>query len=178
MANDDIRDFLTALSAADVEFLVVGAHALAAHGRVRATGDLDVLIEASAANARRLETAIREFAGTSLEYFGISVAELSKPRYGFYMGVEPDRIDVLTRIAGVRFDRAWRGRMPSQIEGVPVDVLGFDELLAAKRASARKRPEGSPKAKQDEADLAWLLAERERRRRTSDRNDPHDLDVT
>jgi len=165
MAGEDIRDFLTALSAADVEFLVVGAHALAAHGRVRATGDLDVLVDANRANAQRLEQAIREFAGTSLEYFGVSVAELSKPRIGFYMGVEPDRIDVMTRIVGVRFERGWRGRMKSEIEGVSLYVLGFDELIAAKRASARKRPEGSPKAKQDEADLAWLLAARDRRRR-------------
>ncbi len=164
MASEDIRDFLTALSAAGVDFLIVGAHALAAHGRVRATGDLDVLIEASPANAHRLETAVLEFADASLEYFGVSVAELSKPRYGFFMGVEPDRIDVLTRIAGVEFERAWRGRLKSEIEGVPLHVLGFEELIEAKRASARQRPEGSPKAIQDEADLAWLLAERSRRR--------------
>jgi len=164
MASEDIQDFLTALSAAGVEFLVVGAHALAAHGRVRATGDLDVLVRATADNARRLEVAIQEFAATSLEYFGVSVEEMSRPRVGFYMGVEPDRIDVMTRIAGVGFERAWRGRMDAEIEGKSLHVLGFDELIAAKRASVRKRPEGSPKAKQDEADLAWLLAERARRR--------------
>ncbi|MCH9679973.1 MAG: nucleotidyltransferase [Deltaproteobacteria bacterium] len=164
MASEDIRDFLTALSAAGVEFLVVGAHALAAHGRLRATGDLDVLIAANETNAARLEVSIREFAATSLEYFGVSVEELSEPQVGFYMGVEPDRIDVMTRIAGVAFDRAWRGRAAAEIEGIPVHVLGFDELIAAKQASAQRRTPGSVKAKQDEADLVWLLAERERRR--------------
>jgi hypothetical protein len=81
------------------------------------------------------------------------------------MGVEPDRIDVMTRIAGVGFDRAWRGRVRSEVEGVPLHVLGFGDLVAAKRASLRKRGAGSPKALQDEADLAWLLAARERRRK-------------
>jgi len=92
------------LSAAGVEFLVVGAHELAAHGHVRATGDLDVLVRPTLDNARKLERAIREFASTSLDYFGVSAEELSTPRVGFYMGVEPDRIYVLTRIGGVGFD--------------------------------------------------------------------------
>lgn len=164
MASDDVRDFLTALSAARVDFVVVGAHALAAHGRVRATGDLDVLVAPNPANARRLERAIRAFADASLEYFGVSVDTLSRPRLGFFMGVEPDRIDVMTRIAGVGFDRAWRGSVRARLEGTPVRVLGLDELIAAKRASAKKRPLKSPKRKQDESDLAWLLAERSRLR--------------
>jgi hypothetical protein len=165
LSSSDIKDCLTALSAAGVEFVVVGAHALGVHGRVRGTGDLDLLVRASPENARRLEIAIREFAGTSLEYFGVSVEELSVERVGFFIGVEPDRIDLMTAIAGVRFDRVWRRRVPSEMEGVPVSVIGFEDLIAAKRASARKRAPGSPKAMQDETDLAWLIAERERRKR-------------
>lgn len=164
MASEDIRDFLTALSAVGAEFIVVGAHALAAHGHVRATGDIDLLVRASPANARKVELATREFAAASLEYFGVSVEELAAGGVGFYMGIEPDRIDVMTHIAGIGFDRAWRGRVASEIEGVPVAILGFADLIVTKRASARKREAGSPKAKQDEADLAWLLAERERRK--------------
>lgn len=171
MADQDIRDFLTALSAAGVRFVVVGAYALAAHGRVRATGDIDVLIEASPTNATRLEAAIREFAGTSLEYFQVSVAELSRPGVGFYMGVEPDRIDILTRIDGVSFQRAWNGRAPATIVGVDVGVLDLDALLAAKRASSRRRAPGSMKAAQDQADLAWLEeAKRARAGRTQGRS--------
>ncbi len=165
MASEDIKDFLTALSAAGAEFLVVGAHALASHGYVRATADLDVFVRASPENARKVELAIREFAAASLEYFGVSAADLSVEGVGFFMGVEPDRLDVITDLAGVRFDHAWRGRIESAIEGVPVAVIGFEDLIAAKRASARKREPGSPRAMQDEADLAWLIAERERRTR-------------
>lgn len=162
MADADIKDFLTALSAAGVRYVVVGAYAVASHGLVRATSDFDVLVEPTADNAGRLERAIREFAGTSLEYFGVSAAELARPRFGFFMGVEPDRIDVLTRIAGVGFSRAWRGRMSAEVVGVDVPVLGLDELIAAKRASSREREPGSVKALQDAADLVWLTAEKRR----------------
>ena len=158
MATEDIRDFLTALSAAAVDHVVVGAHALAAHGRVRATGDLDVLVRPSRENAERLQQAIFEFADASLEYFGVSVEELSTPRSGFYMGVEPDRIDVMTKIAGVSFEDAWEGRLATEIEGVTTAVLGLDALLRAKQSSVPLRENGSFKRKQDEADVAWLEA--------------------
>lgn len=131
---------------------------------MRATGDIDVLVSPDLPNAQRLERAVREFADASLEYFGVSLDELAHGRVGFFMGVEPDRIDIMTKIAGVRFERAWRGRLRTSIDGVDTSVLGFVELIAAKRAAIRKGDPSSPKSKQDEADLAWLLAERERRR--------------
>lgn len=165
MADEDIRDFLIALSAADARHVIVGAYALAAHGQVRATDDFDVLIDASPDNARRVEAAIRSFAGASLEYFHVSVEELSRPGVGFYMGVEPDRIDVLTRIAGVPFATAWKDRVLTMILGVEVATLGLSSLITAKRAASRRRPPGSAKALQDRADLAWLLEERARRGR-------------
>lgn len=165
MANDDVQELLTALSAAGVKHLIVGAYALAHHGYVRATGDIDVLVEPTEENARRLETAIREFAAVSLEYFGLSASELSKPGLGFYMGVEPDRIDILTKVSGLSFERAWNGREATEIDGVQTAVLGFSDLIAAKRASSKKRAPGSVKALQDAADLVWLLDERARRKR-------------
>jgi hypothetical protein len=164
--SHDVHDFLADLSAAGVRFVVVGAYALAAHGRVRATGDIDILIAPNLTNAKKVQRAIRSFADTSLEYFGVTVDELARPRIGFYMGVEPNRIDVLTKIAGLSFERAWSGRIRTEIEGVEVSALGYVELLAAKRASVERREPGSFKAMQDEADLQWLLAHRPARPRS------------
>ncbi|MBZ5715088.1 hypothetical protein [Nannocystis pusilla] len=166
MSESDVQEFLIALSVAGVRHVVVGAYALAAHGYVRSTGDIDVLVEATPTNARRLADAVRAFAAVSLEYFQLTVDDLSRPGEGFYMGVEPDRIDVLTRIVGVGFARAWKDRVLLNIAGVPdVPTMGLESLIAAKRASATRREPGSTKALQDRSDLAWLLAERERRRR-------------
>lgn len=165
MADQDIRDFLTALSAAGVRHVVVGAYALAAHGHVRATGDIDVLIEPTPTNAQRLAAAVRDFAGTSLEYFQVSVDELARPGIGFYMGVEPDRIDVLTKIVGVSFERAWKTRIAASIVGVETHTIGLEALIAAKRAAIARRPPGTLKELQDRADLVWLLERRARLRR-------------
>lgn len=164
MADEDIRDFLLALSAAGVRHVVVGAYALATHGLVRATSDFDVLVEPTPANARRLARAIKKFANASLAYFNVSEAELARPGVCFYMGIEPDRIDVMTKIAGLEFARAWKSRVTTTIVGVDAPTLDLGSLIAAKRASVSRRQPGSTKALQDQADLAWLLAERARRR--------------
>ncbi|MDC0715972.1 hypothetical protein [Nannocystis bainbridge] len=157
MAESDIQDFLIALSAAGVRHIVVGAHALAAHGHVRATGDIDILIEPALANTRRLASAVRDFADVSLEYFGVTAEELSQPGVGFFMGIEPDRIDVHT------FDQAWGEHVLVKIADVEVPVLGLSSLISAKRESIHRREPGSAKELQDRADLAWLLVEQRRR---------------
>ena len=59
--NPDFVDLLRAFSEADVRFLVVGAYALAHHGRPRATGDLDVWVDATAGNAPRVMRALKAF---------------------------------------------------------------------------------------------------------------------
>ena len=65
--SPDFRDLLSALNAHGVEYLVVGAYALAAHGRVRATGDLDVWVKPEACNAKRVMEALRTFGAPLLD---------------------------------------------------------------------------------------------------------------
>ena len=90
-----------------VEYLVVGAHALAAYGRIRATGDLDVWVKPDTANASRVIEALREFGAPVQD---LAIADLAQAGTVFQIGVAPIRIDVLTAIDGVTFDEAW----PSQ----------------------------------------------------------------
>src|SRR5260221_10458571 len=91
----DFRDLLRVFVAHDVRSLVVGAYALAVLGRPRATGDLDVWIDATPANARRTFTALREF-GAPLHQ--LIVDDLAHPGVVFQIGLPPLRIDVLTVI--------------------------------------------------------------------------------
>ena len=60
--NQDFVDLISAFNAADVQYLIVGAHALAAHGHVRATKDLDVWIRASLENAGRASGRLQDLA--------------------------------------------------------------------------------------------------------------------
>lgn len=132
----DFVEMLSALNAAAAEYLVVGAHALAAHGVPRATGDLDIWVRATPDNARRVLEALRAF-GAPL--FDLSLEDLSRPETVFQIGVVPVRVDILTSISGVDFEEAWAGRMPVSVEGVAVGVIGRAELLRNKKATGRPK---------------------------------------
>lgn len=144
MLNPDYSDILSALSDADAEFLVVGAFAMAAHQMPRATGDIDLWVRPSSANAERVWRALAEF-GAPLT--NLSVEELSKPGLFFQIGVAPVRIDVLTEIDGVDFDSAWAERILFEFDALVVPVLSRRHLLINKKASGRPK---------DLVDAAWI----------------------
>ena len=134
--NRDFVEMLSALCDAEAEFLIVGAHAMAVHGRPRATGDLDIWVRPTPENAERVWTA--------LEVFGAPLHELSKDDLSttdvvFQMGLPPNRIDLLTSISGVEFEAAWAGRVSLRLGDVDAGVIGRQELIENKRAAGRPR---------------------------------------
>jgi len=134
MLNPDFRDLLSAFADCEVEYLLVGAHALSAHGIVRSTGDLDVWVRPTRDNAARVRRALIAF-GAPADRF--TEDDLVQPEMVLQFGVEPVRIDVLTGVSGVAFEEAWAERLELVIEGIPVPVLGRAQLIANKRASGR-----------------------------------------
>ena len=142
--SPDFRDLLSAFNAHRVDYLVVGAHALAAHGHVRATGDLDVWVRPLAANATRVLEALKDFGAPLLD---LTDADLARGGTVFQIGVEPLRVDVLTSIDGVDFDEAWADRLVAKFAGLHVPVLSARHLVRNKRAVGRT---------QDLADVEWL----------------------
>lgn len=142
--SSDYRDLLAEFNAHGVEMIVVGAHALAAHGHVRATKDLDVWVRPERANAARVLDALAAF-GAPL--FDLTVDDLVTPGVVFQIGVAPLRVDVLTAVDGVAFDEAWADRVQTTFDDQPVAVLSRAKLIANKRASGRT---------QDLADIEWL----------------------
>jgi hypothetical protein len=134
--NRDFVEMLSALCAAGAEFLVVGAHALAAHGAPRATGDLDIWIRPTPHNAERVLTALRSF-GAPL--FDLTRDDLITPDVVFQIGLPPSRIDLLTTISGVEFEDAWTNRLSVDIAGLPVGVIGRAEFVVNKRAAGRPK---------------------------------------
>lgn len=136
MLNPDFRDLLSAFAACGVEYLLVGAQALSAHGIVRATGDMDVWVRATTENAGAARRALLEF-GAPADSF--SESDLSQPDVVLQFGVEPVRIDVLTSLSGVDFATAWDARLDVEIDGLRIPVIGRAELIANKRATGRPR---------------------------------------
>lgn len=144
--NEDFADMLAALADAGVEFLVIGAHAMAAHGYVRATGDIDIFVRPERGNAARVLEALRTF-GAPLESHGVTQADFEKPGNVYQIGLPPRRIDLLTEISGVTFEEAWQSRMEAQLGGRTVAVIGREALLRNKRATGRDK---------DLLDARWL----------------------
>ena len=143
---EDFRDFLAALVAAQVRFLIVGAHALGVHGVPRATVDLDVWIESSPQNAKRVWAALTAF-GAPLETLQITESDFSRPDVVVQLGLPPYRIDILTGVSGLTFAEAFEDRVENHFAGVRVPFIGRAALIRNKRASGRTK---------DQADLEAL----------------------
>lgn len=134
--NRDFAEMLDALSAAGAEFLIVGAHALAAHGRPRATGDLDLWVRPTPENAERVWRALTAFGSPLNE---ITLADLSTPGVVFQIGLPPARIDILTSLTGLTFEEAWPRRQSFSVEGRALPFLSREDLIRNKTALGRPR---------------------------------------
>jgi len=144
--HEDFRDLLILFADAGVEFVIVGAYALALHGAPRASGDIDLFVRATPDNAERVFTALARF-GALLEAAGVAAADFAQPGLVYQIGLPPRRIDVLTEISGVTFDEAWGSRVTVEVEGRAVGFIGRTALLRNKQAAGRP---------QDIADVARL----------------------
>jgi len=142
--NSDFRDILSAFCEEKVEFMLVGAYAVAAHGLARATGDIDLWIKCSDDNAERVWRALNNFGAPLQE---LSKTDLTTPGLVIQLGVVPRRVDILTEISGVTFEEAEANHITLELEGLKVPVIGRTHLIKNKRTVGRP---------QDMADVARL----------------------
>lgn len=126
---------------------MVGGYAMAFHGYVRATGDIDLWIRRSDENAEKVWRALQTF-GAPL--FDLNIEDLKTPGMVFQIGLVPSRVDVITQIDGVNFDEAWTEHKTVAIEGLIIPVIGKTQLLINKKSTARQK---------DRNDALWLESE-------------------
>ena len=136
--NADFRDLLLAFAGERVEFVIVGAYALALHGAPRFTGDFDVFVRPSPANGQRVWRALVRF-GAPVAAAGVTAADFEMPGVVYQIGLPPSRIDVLTEISGVTFDEAWAKREAADLEGYVVHFIGRAALIRNKEAAGRPK---------------------------------------
>ena len=132
--NEDYRDILLALNAEQVDFILVGAYALAVHGYPRATMDIDLWIMPSLENAEAVIRAVKRF-GAPLH--GLSVTDLQHDDTVFQIGVAPRRIDLITGATGLRYDAAAEKAIHKQIDEIEIKVLSIRDLIINKEATGR-----------------------------------------
>jgi len=142
--SSDLREFLELLNSRGVEYVIVGAHSLAFHGRPRYTGDLDILVRATPENARKLVDLLNQFGFADS---GFKESHFTESEQMIQLGRVPNRIDLLTSVTGVSTDEAFNSRVATDLDGIPVFILSKDALIRNKRAVGRA---------QDLADLESL----------------------
>jgi len=136
LLNEDYRDMLRVLSGNGVRFLVVGAYAMGAHGYPRATGDIDIWVEASPENSEKVYQSLGAF-GAPLQQ--VNEGTFAERGIEFQIGVAPRRIDIVTGISGVDFDEAYARRQIVDLEGLGVPMLSHSDLIRNKRATGREK---------------------------------------
>jgi len=143
----DYEEFLELLNKHNVRYCVIGAFALAFHARPRYTKDIDILIEPTAGNAKRLLMALDEFGFGSLN---LTAEDFSTPGNIVQLGYEPVRIDIITSIKGLDFADIWQSRIQGPYGKQTINFIDRQNLIRSKELSNRA---------QDKADLTLLLKE-------------------
>jgi hypothetical protein len=132
--NHHFVEMLSELSDAGADFLVIGAHAVAAHGFLRGTRDLDIWIRPTRENAERVWRALVHF-GAPLQ--NVTMDDLHTPEMIYQLGVDPTRIDFITTPTGLEFDEAWKNRVFVRVENREYPFLSKADVIRSKRATAR-----------------------------------------
>jgi hypothetical protein len=147
--NEDFVDIASHFIENGVEFLIVGAYALAAHGFPRATGDIDLFVRPTPENAARVFRALVAF-GAPVAAHGVTPQDFAVENHVYQMGLPPRRIDVLTSISGVSFDEAATGAIDGQLGPVKIRFIGKAAMARNKVAAGRPK---------DLADAQLLLSD-------------------
>jgi hypothetical protein len=142
--QQDFKELLALFNVHKVEYIIVGAYALAFHGAPRFTGDIDILVRPLPENAKKILSALKDFGFGSVN---LSVDDFQKPDHVVQLGHPPVRVDIVTSITGVTWEEAARGKQPGLYGNVPVIFLGKEQYIANKRATGRLK---------DRADLEAL----------------------
>lgn len=133
-AQKDFKELLELFNGHNVEYMIVGAYALAFHGVPRFTGDMDIFVRPSIGNAQNILSALKNFGFGSLK---LTIDDFTKPDHVVQLGVPPVRIDIITSISGVTWEEADAGKQHGLYGDVPVFFLGKEQYIANKRTTNR-----------------------------------------
>jgi len=145
----DWKELLELFNAHGVEYAIIGGIAVGFHGHVRATKDLDILVEPSVENSQKVMLSLTDFGYGSV---GLSESDFQQTGAFVILGNPPARVDLLTEIPGPTWNQIKANRVQADFDGVPAWLIGRDELLQAKRASGRAMDLGDLEALDPDAD--------------------------
>lgn len=134
--QDDFEEFLKLLIKHQVKFVLVGGYAVAFHGYVRTTQDMDIFFNDSDDNIRKIICALREF---DFEVDDTLIEDLQDPGSIIRMGIPPVMIEMINRISGLSFSDVWEHRITGNYGAIPVNYISYDNLLINKKSAGRPK---------------------------------------
>jgi len=141
----DFKDFIKLLNKFKIRYLIIGGYAIAFHSRPRATQDIDIFIDNSEVNAKKILKALDEFGFASLN---IKKEDLIKDDAIIQLGVRPLRIDLVTSIEGVKFDEAYKNRVTINYADLKnISLISIKDLIKNKKETGHEK---------DIFDIDWL----------------------
>ncbi len=133
--NDDFRDFLAAINKQEVEYILVGGMAVILNGYVRTTADMDVWVNRTKENYRKVVKSFHQF---GMPVFDMTEEKFLSDEFDVWMfGVSPIKIELMTAVKGLQFDEAFTLSQIHDDGGLPVRYLHMNSLIEAKKAAGR-----------------------------------------
>jgi hypothetical protein len=132
----DFKELLELFNGHKVEYMIVGAYALAFYGVPRFTADIDIFVHPSPENAKKILSALTDFGFSSMN---LTIEDFQNPNAVVQLGVPPVRIGIITSITGVTWEDADKGKQEGLYGDVPVYFLGKEQYITNKRATGRKK---------------------------------------
>ena len=132
----DFKEFIALLNENKVKYLIVGGFAFAFYVEPRYTKDIDILVEASEENSKKIIDALTAFGFGNI---GLKEEDFQKPGQIIQLGYAPVRIDIITSIAGVPFAPAWKNKVESKYGDIPCFFISKEDLIRNKQKAARPR---------------------------------------
>jgi len=134
--QQDFKELLELLNAHNVEYVIVGAYALAFHGVPRFTGDIDILVKPDLDNAKNIIAALKDFGFGSLD---LNESDFNEPEKVIQLGVAPVRIDLITSLTGVSWQNAYSTKVAGKYGDLNVYYLSKEELISNKKTLGRTK---------------------------------------
>lgn len=132
--NPDFRDLLKTLNDCGVKYLIAGGYAVMYYTEPRFTKAIDIWVEPTISNAKKLWKALAEF-DAPLEK--VTIDDFCNKELIYQIGVAPTRIDIMMDIPGVEFEKAWQNKIQSKYGDIPIFIMTLDDLIAAKKTAGR-----------------------------------------
>ncbi|UCB57612.1 MAG: hypothetical protein JSV30_03260 [Candidatus Omnitrophota bacterium] len=141
----DYEDLLKLFNKHKVKYCIIGAFAVAFYAIPRYTKDMDILVEPSLENGCQIIKALNEF---GFDKLNLTEEDFNRKGRFIQLGYEPVRIDLITSISGINFEKAWKNRKKGTYGNIKASFIGINELIKSKKIARRK---------QDKLDLDILL---------------------